>query len=51
MKTLNTPKVAQNAPFAHVGASIERWDAKVWCYWFIWPKPDTLGARLGGKRP
>jgi hypothetical protein len=26
-------------------------DAKVWCYRFICPKPGTLGAYLGEKRP
>jgi hypothetical protein len=31
--------------YAHLG------DAKVCSYRFIWPKPGTLGACLGGKRP
>ena len=31
--------------YAHLG------DAKVWCYMFICPKPGTLGACLGEKRP
>jgi hypothetical protein len=46
---LNTPTLARNAPFAYLGAPV--WDAKVRRYRFIWPKPGTLGACLGGKWP
>ena len=41
--------LTQNAAFVHLGAPLGL--AKVWSYRFIWPKPGTLGAYLGGKRP
>jgi hypothetical protein len=43
--------LTQNVPFAHPGAPLHVGLAKVWSYRFIWPKPGTLGAYLGGKWP
>ena len=49
LKTKNTPRLARNAPFAHLGTPLG--DVKVWYYRFICPKPGTIGACLGEKRP
>jgi hypothetical protein len=39
------PKMPLSLIYAHLD------DSKVCSYRFIWPKPGTLGAYLGGKRP
>ena len=48
-KTQNTPRLAGNAPYSLMKAHLG--DAKACSYRFIWPKPGTPGACLGGKRP
>jgi hypothetical protein len=47
-KTQNTPRLAQNAPFAHVGALTGCQSVLLSVHM---AKPCTLGAYLGGKRP
>jgi hypothetical protein len=45
----NTPRLARNTHLAHLGAP--RVCQNVVLSIHIWPKPGTLGACLGGKRP